>query len=144
MKNANSFFPSFWVKAIPVLLLLACIGFTNANAQNYKPLNEAVSSVQTALDNLKSQKVVGNNLNQSTAGAQKTNGMTPTQAANANVKVFEGSYFQRFLELAKTNQDVAAGVQALDAEFSTTGQALAARNATVLTSRNELMHLITY
>jgi len=143
MKRTNNFLSSFWVKAVPVILLLACIGFTNANAQNYKPLNEAMSSVQTAMDDLKTQKVVGNNLNQSTAGSAKTNGMSPTQAANANVKVFEGSYYQRFLQLAKMNQDVSSAVQALDGEFPPNGLP-APRNATVSTARGELMHLITY
>jgi hypothetical protein len=60
-----------------------------------------MTSVQTALDNLKGPKVVGQTLNQSTPGAQKTNGMTPAQAADTNLKVFEVSYFQRFLELLK-------------------------------------------
>jgi len=144
MKNANSFFLSFWGKVVPVVLLLACIGFTNANAQNYKPLNEALSSVETAMNDLKTQKVVGNNLNQSTAGSAKTNGMSPSQSANANVKVFEGSYYKRFLELAKTNQEVASAVQALDSEFPSNGQLPASRNATVSSARAELMHLITY
>ena len=144
MKNANSFFLSFWGKVVPVVLLLACIGFTNANAQNYKPLNEALTSVETARNDLKTQKVVGNNLNQSTAGSAKTNGMSPSQSASSNAKVFEGSYYERFLQLAKTNQDVALAIQALDAEFPSTGQQPVSRNTTVSSARGELMHLITY
>ena len=142
MKRTNTLLSTFWVKAVPVILLLACIGFTNANAQNYKPLNEAISSVQTELDKIKAPKVVGQTLNQSTPGAQKTNGMTPQQAAATNVTVFEVSYYQRFLELAKTNNEVAAAVVALDGEFPPTGHA--SRDAILTTARGDLLHLITY
>jgi|GEM_PF-7017741 len=142
MKRTNTFLSTFWVKAVPVILLLACIGFTNANAQNYKPLTEAVASVNTALDGLKTQKGMAT-LNQSTAGSPKTNGQTPSQAASTNVKVFEVSYYERFMELAKANNDVAAGVQALDAEFNSAGQPTS-RATTITNARLELMHLITY
>ncbi len=142
MKRTNTFLSSFWVKAVPVFLLLACIGFTNAHAQNYKPFNEAVTSVKVAMDDLKTQKAP-NTLNQGTPGSAKTNGATPSQAAASSVKVFEISYFDRFLELAKANQDVALGVQALDAEFNPSG--LPQSRATTLTAaRNDLMHQITY
>ena len=143
MKRTNTLLSTFWVKAVPVLLLLACIGFTNANAQNYKPLNEAISSVQTELDKIKAPKVVGPTLNQSTPGAQKTNGMTPQQATATNVTVFEVSYYQRFLELAKMNNEVAAAVVALDGEFPTAGQP-ASRGTIITTARGDLLHLITY
>jgi len=143
MKRTNTFLSTFWVKAVPVILMLACIGFTNANAQNYKPLNEALASVQTALDDIKGPKVVGQTLNQSTPGAAKTNGMTPSQAATTNVKVFEVSYYQRFLELAKMNNEVAAAVVALDGEFPTAGQP-ASRGTIITTARGDLLHLITY
>jgi hypothetical protein len=142
MKRTNTLLSTFWVKAVPVILLLACIGITNAHAQNYKPLNEAIASVNTSLDGLKSQKG-GNSLNQSSPGTAKTNGMSPSQSATANVKVFEVSYYERFMELAKENNDVAAGVQALDAQFTTAGQPQS-RVTTVTNARNELMHLITY
>jgi hypothetical protein len=142
MKRTNTFLSTFWVKAVPVILLLACIGFTNANAQNYKPLNEAMASVGTALNDLKSPKTVGTTLNQSN-GTAKTNGMSPAQATNSNVKVFEVSYYERFLFLAKENAEVAAAVQALDAEFNSNGQPQA-RATTITNARNELMHLITY
>lgn len=143
MKRTNTLLSTFWVKAVPVILMLGCIGFTNANAQNYKPLNEAIASVQTELENIKGPKVVGQTLNQSTPGTPKTNGMTPSQAAAANVKVFEVSYFQRFLELAKTNNEVAAAVVALDGEFPSAGQP-ASRSTIITTARGELLHLITY
>jgi len=143
MKRTNTLLSTFWVKAVPVILLLACIGFTNANAQNYKPLNEAISSVQTELDKIKAPKVVGQTLNQSTPGAQKTNGMTPQQATATNVTVFEVSYYQRFLELAKMNNEVAAAVVALDGEFPTAGQP-ASRGTIITTARGDLLHLITY
>ena len=143
MKRTNKLLSTFWVKAVPVILMLACIGFTNANAQNYKPLNEAMSSVQTALDDIKGPKVVGQTLNQSTPGSPKTNGMTPSQAASTTVKVFETSYYQRFLDLAKMNGEVPAAMAALDAQFPTTGQQ-GTRGATISTARGELLHLITY
>ena len=143
MKQLNSLFPSFWAKVIPIVLVLFSIGMTRTHAQNYKPLNEAMSSVQTALDDIKGPKVVGQTLNQSTPGAQKTNGMTPSQAASANVKVFEVSYFQRFLELAKVNNEVPAAMAALDTEFPTAGQP-ASRSTIITTARGELLHLITY
>jgi len=142
MKMATTSFPSFWAKVIPAILLLACLGFTTAHAQNYKPLNEAVASVNTALYDLKTQKGMAT-LNQSTPGSPKTNGQTPSQAANTNVKVFEVSYYERFVELVKVNDDVAAGVQALDAEFNSAGQPTS-RATTITNARNELMHLITY
>lgn len=141
MKRTNTL-STFWVKAVPVFLLLIGLGFTSANAQNYKPFDEAMASVQNALDNLKAPKTVGTTLNQSN-GTAKTNGMSPSQAATSNVKVFEVSYYERFLELAKENQSVAAGVQALDAQFTPTGQPQS-RATTLTTSRNDLMHLITY
>jgi len=143
MKQLNSFFPSFWAKVIPIALVLFSIGLTRTHAQNYKPLNEAISSVQTELEKIKAPKVVGQTLNQSTPGAQKTNGMTPQQATATNVKVFEVSYYQRFLELAKMNNEVAAAVVALDVEFPTAGQP-ASRSTTITTARGELLHLITY
>jgi hypothetical protein len=142
MKKSNSYCPSFWVKMPFVLLLLLSIGFTKVQAQNYKPLNEAIASVNTALDGLKTQKG-GNSLNQSSPGTAKTNGMSPSQSATANVKVFEVSYYERFMELAKENNDVAAGVQALDAQFTTAGQPQS-RVTTITDARNELLHLITY
>mgnify|MGYP003577900710 CR=1 FL=1 len=142
MKRTNSLLSSFWVKAVPVLLMLFCIGFTNAHAQNYKPLPEAVASVNTELGSLKSQKF-GTTLNVGTPGTPKTNGMTPAQAANTQVKVFEVSYYERFLQLAKENNDVALAVQALDAEFAPYAQQ-AGRSTTITTGRNDLMHLITY
>ena len=100
MKNAKSYFPSFWVKVIPMMLILFSIGLARTHAQNYKPFNEAVTSVKTAMDDLKTQKV-SNTLNQGTPGSAKTNGATPAQAANSSIKVLEVSYFDRFLELAK-------------------------------------------
>ena len=133
---------AFWVKAVPVFLMLICIGFTNARAQNYKPLPEAVASVNTELGSLKSQKF-GTTLNVGTPGTPKTNGMTPAQAANTQVKVFEVSYYERFLQLAKENNDVALAVQALDAEFAPYAQQQG-RSTTITTGRNDLMHLITY
>ena len=143
MKRTNKLLSTFWVKAVPVILLLACIGFTTAKAQNYKPLDEAMASVSTALDALKAEK--GNaTLNQGTPGSAKTNGMTPTQTADTHVKVFESSYFYRFLFLLKENQSVASAVQALDTEHPVNGSSLPSRNTTLTTSRNELMHLITY
>ena len=142
MKNFSSFFPSLWVKVIPIVLMFFCIGLTRTQAQNYKPLNEAMASVGTALDDLKSPKTVGTTLNQSN-GTAKTNGMSPAQATNSNVKVFEVSYYERFLFLAKENAEVAAAVQALDSEFTSNGQPQS-RATTITNARNELMHLITY
>jgi len=130
-------------KPVLVVLMLIGIGIASAQAQNYKPYDEAMASVQNALENLKAPKTVGATLNQSPGTGAKTNGANTAQAATANVKVFEVSYYQRFLELAKENQSVAAGVQALDAQFSANGQP-ASRATTITTSRNDLMHLITY
>jgi hypothetical protein len=141
MKRTNTL-STFWVKAIPVFLLLIGLGITTAHAQNYKPYDEAIASVQTALETLKAPKTVPATLNVSN-GPDKTNGMSPAQAATMNVKVFEVSYYQEFLQLTKENQSVAAGVQALDAKFSANGQPQS-RATTLTTSRNDLMHLITY
>ena len=142
MKRTNSFLSSFWVKAVPVILMLFCIGFTNAHAQNYKPLPEAVAAVQASLNDLKNQKF-GTTLNVGTPGTPKTNGMTPAQAANTSVKVFEVSYFERFLHLAKQNNDVALAVQALDAEFAPYAQQQG-RSTTIATGKADLMNLITW
>jgi hypothetical protein len=129
-------------KSVLVLLVLVCIGFNRAQAQNYKPYDEAIASVQTALETLKAPKTVPATLNVSN-GPDKTNGMSPAQAATMNVKSFEVSYYQEFLQLTKENQSVAAGVQALDAKFTANGQPQS-RATTLTTSRNDLMHLITY
>jgi hypothetical protein len=142
MKRTNTLLSSFWVKAVPVILLLACIGIASANAQNYKPFNEAVSSVKISLDDLKTQKI-GSTIGQGNPGPAKTNGPTTAQAQSNSIKTLEVSYFDRFLELAKENQDIAQAVQALDAEINANGQP-AARATTLTAARNDLMHLITY
>ncbi len=139
MKSTNPILSSFWVKVIPVLVLVFCLGWTNSHAQNYKPLNEAVQSVETALDALKEGKSVGPTLTTTTSNPSKLNSGMP----QSQVKVFEIGYFQRFLEQTKLTGGVAEAVQALDAEFNSQGQQ-ASRNSTVSTARGELMSLITY
>ena len=140
MKSTISFFPSFWVKVCPIILVLLGIGLSRTQAQNYKPFNEAIQSVNSALDALKAEKY----------GSTVSPGITPaapnklsSAPANSTLKAFEVSYYTRFLELAKINQAVPATVEALDAETPSHGNQ-GTRDQTVANARLDLMHLITY
>jgi hypothetical protein len=145
MKSTSSFIPSFWVKVCPVILMFITIGFTSAQAQTYKPLNEAVAAVTGALEDLEHSTFVKATVGMAPSG--QTNNVssapvqtTPGQEADTQKKVFETSYFQLFNEQAKLNGDVSLAVQALDAMF--TNQP-ASRAAIVLAARADLMELIT-
>ena len=140
MKRTNKLLSTFWVKAVPVFLLLIGLGFTHANAQNYKPLDEAVSSVTTASEALQATKT-GPKVSQGGAATQ-LGGQATSNGPSAKVTVFEISYYNRFVELAKLNNSVAAAVEALNAEFPTSS--IPSRNTTLTQSKSDLLHLITY
>ncbi|MGB4847462.1 MAG: hypothetical protein WBP41_06050, partial [Saprospiraceae bacterium] len=55
MKSTFSHLSSFWVKVLPIMLVLLSIGLTRTQAQNYKPLNEAVIAVSNAIDLIRSE-----------------------------------------------------------------------------------------
>lgn len=126
------------------MLMMFVIGMSQAQAQNYKPLDEAVASVQSALDDLQHQL---NDKQYSlaavpvqTSGAQNTS--KPSVASDAKVKIFEVTYFDAFLTQAKTTGSVSEAMQSLDAMTNTQGQPQS-RVTMVSTARAALMALIT-
>ena len=140
MKRTNSLLSSFWVKVVPVFLLLIGLGFTNAIAQNYKPLNEAISSVNTAYDALKATKT-GPKVS-ADGSSTKLGGHTTPNGPSATLLGFEVSYYSRFVELAKYHGSVSAAVEALNAEFPTSP--VPSRNTIMAQAKSDLLHLITY
>ncbi len=140
MKRTNSLLSTFWVKVVPVFLLLIGLGFTNANAQNYKPLEDAISSVNTATDALKATKT--SPLVTPEGSSSKLGGHTTPSGTSAILMGFEVSYYSRFVELAKLNNSVSAAVEALNAEFPPS--ALPSRNTIMAQAKSDLLHLITY
>ena len=142
MKLTFSHFPSFWVKVVPVILVLFCIGLTSATAQNYKPLDQAVSSVSAEIDSLTTKKYVGTNVNGPSGASATTNG-SGAQSNATPIKIFEISYFGLFVREAKLTGNVAEAVQSLDAFFNAQGQQPAARTAIYNAARADLMELIT-
>ena len=140
MKRTNSLLSSFWVKVVPVFLLLVCIGFSNASAQNYKPLGEAISSVNSAIETLKAVPVGGM---MSPGGAStQIGGQTTPNGTSAQLIVFEILYYERFIELAKENNSVPAAVDALNAQFPPHPHPT--RNQLLTTGKSDLIDLITY
>ena len=143
MKKTVTYFPSFWVKVFPVVLMFLSIGITRAHAQNYKPLDEATTSVLNALDVLKAQGGVKSVVTKGTGNGQATtSSLTPAQSSNSNLTTFEIAYYEAFLEKVKSAQDVAQGVQALDAAINAQGQPQS-RVATLNAGRANLISLIT-
>ena len=144
MKSTFSHLPSFWVKVLPIMLVLLSIGLTRTQAQNYKPFNEAITSVENAIELLKSEggvkAVVVKNSNGS--GQATTGSMTPAQTSTSQLKVFELAYYDLFIEKAKLAENIAQGVIDLDAVVNTQGQP-ASRVTTINTARANLMALIT-
>lgn len=126
------------------MLMFFCIGMSQAQAQNYKPLDEAVASVQTALEDLQHQ-LDSKQYNLSavpvqTSGAQNTS--KPSVASDAKLKIFEVTYFDAFLQQAKLSGNVAEAVQQLDNLTNTQGQPQT-RVTLVTGARAALMALIT-
>jgi len=117
------------------------IGLTSMQAQNYKPLDEAVASVNAALEDLTSEKFVKASVTSAGSGQSSTTSVIPTQNNVASKKIFEVSYFSAFIQQAKLTQNVAEAVAALDAMFQ--GQQ-PARTAIITAARADLMELITY
>jgi hypothetical protein len=143
MKSTFSHLSSFWVKVLPVMLVLLSIGITRTQAQNYKPLNEAVTAVSNAADLLKSQGGIKAVVNKSNGNGQATTGgLTPAQISNSTLVVFELAYYSLFIEKAKIAGEVAQAVIDLDATVNTQGQPQS-RVATINTARANLMALIT-
>lgn len=140
MKSTFSYLPSFWVKVLPVMLMLLCIGFTRMQAQNYKPFNEAVQAVSAAIDILKTEKNSSAVVDTKTYQANKVS----AAPANSQFKVFELGYYIRFIENAKKNGEVALAVQAQDVDFAIMPGEPAQRSQPKVIARNDLMHLITY
>jgi hypothetical protein len=145
MKSTFYHLPTFWVKVLPIMLVLLSIGLTRTQAQNYKPYNEAMASVTTAIENLQHEGAVKATVVKSTNGSgQATTGsVTPAQASTSQQKTFDLAYFDLFYEKAKLAQDIAQGVIDLDATVNTQGQP-ASRVTTINTARAHLMALITY
>lgn len=144
MKSTIPNFSGFWVKVFPVMLMFLCIGLNQAQAQNYKPLDEAVASVQAAIEDLQHQldsktyqlsAVVA-----PTSGAQNTS--KPAVSSDAKTKIFEVTYFDSFIQLAKEAQSVAEGMERLDNLTNTQGQPQS-RVTMVNEARAALMGLIT-
>ncbi len=143
MKSTVSYFPSFWVKVFPIILVLLSIGLTRTQAQNYKPFNEAVASVQNAIEVLKTQGGVKSSVPKGGGSGQSTTGaLTPAQSSSAQLLTFELAYYEQFLYQAKANQDVALAVQALDTAINVQGQPQS-RVSTYNSGRTNLIALIT-
>ena len=142
MKRTNSHFFSFWLKVFPVVLMLLSIGLTKTQAQNYKPLDEAVASVVQGIEDLKAQGGVKISVPKG-SGQSTTGALSPSQSSNAQLVTFEFSYFEAFLEKAKQTGDVAQAVQALDAAINAQGQPQS-RVTTYNAGRADLLDLITY
>ena len=108
MKSTFSHLPSFWVKVLPIMLVLLSIGLTRTQAQNYKPFNEAITSVENAIELLKTEggvkAVVVKNSNGS--GQATTGSMTPAQTSTSQLKVFELAYYDLFIEKAKLAENI--------------------------------------
>lgn len=136
MKSTNPNL-SFWVKVCPIILMFLSIGLTSAFAQNYKPYNEAVAEVINAIDELQADPTITEVVTNNTLAnaAAKSN--------NAQLKVFEISYFEAFLLQAKLTGSIAEAVQALDALFPSQGQPQT-RITMINAARGDLMDLITY
>jgi hypothetical protein len=143
MKRTIPLFSSFWAKAVSVAVLFFVITMTNMQAQNYKPLDEAMASVEAAIVELKASQTAMATLSNNNSDQQRPSGMTQTQSQVALTKLFEVSYYTRFLELAKINGDVAEAVTALNSEFPSQGQPQS-RLTIMTTAKAELLHLITY
>jgi hypothetical protein len=140
MKRTNSLLSSFWVKVVPVFLLLIGLGFTNAIAQNYKPLDEAISSVNTATESLKATKT--SPIVTPDGSSTKIGGHAIPAGPSAVLLGFEISYYGRFVELAKLNGSVSAAMEALNAEFPPSSIPL--RNTIMTQGKADLLHLIIY
>ncbi len=144
MKSTFSQLPTFWVKVLPLMLVLMSIGLTRTQAQNYKPFNEAITSVSNAVDVLQHEggikAIVAKSNNGS--GQATTSSMTPTQVSTAQQKTFELAYFNLFLEKTKLAETVAQGVIDLDAVVNAQGQP-ASRVTIINAAKAHLMTLIT-
>lgn len=144
MKSTFSQLPSFWVKVLPIMLVLLSIGLTRTHAQNYKPFNEAITSVSNAVTGLqanssvKSTIPVASNAN----GQVSKTAFTPSQAVDAQQKTFELAYFDLFIEKAKIAESIAQGVIDLETVVNTQGQP-ASRVANITAAKAHLMTLIT-
>ncbi len=143
MKSTFSHLSSFWVKVLPIMLVLLSIGLTRTQAQNYKPFNEAVAAVSNAVEVLKSEGGIKAVVTKSNGNGQATTGgLTPAQNSNSQLKAFELAYYALFIEKAKMAGEVAQAVIALDATVNTQGQPQT-RVTTINTARANLMALIT-
>jgi hypothetical protein len=142
MKNTFSLLPSKWVKVCSVFLMFFLVGLTGLQAQNYKPFDEAVQAVGDALEDITNAKLTKASV-QSTDGNGTTTNAGASQSNTNQVKIFEASYFNMFLDQAKAAADVATAVEALDEFFSNQGQQSASRTAIMVAARADLMELIT-
>ncbi|MEP6793432.1 MAG: hypothetical protein ABJB16_03835 [Saprospiraceae bacterium] len=143
MKSTFSHLSSFWVKVLPIMLVLLSIGLTRTQAQNYKPFNEAVTAVSNAVELLKSEGGIKAVVTKSNGNGQSTTGgLTPAQATNSQLKAFELAYYSLFIEKAKIAGEIAQAVIDLDATVNTQGQPQS-RVTTINTARANLMALIT-
>ncbi len=144
MKSTFSHLSSFWVKVLPIILVLLSIGLTRTQAQNYKPFDEAVTSVSSAINVLQHESSVKATVVKSSNGnGQATTGaLTPNQASTAHQKTFDLAYFDLFIQKVKLAQSIAQGVIDLDAIVNTQGQP-ASRVTIINTARTNLMALIT-
>lgn len=144
MKSTFSHLSSFWVKVLPIMLVLLSIGLTRTQAQNYKPFNEAIAAVNSAIETLQHEGGVKATVAKSTNnGGQSTTGsLTPAQASTAQQKVFDAGYFDAFVEKAKLAESIAQGVADLDALMNAQSQQ-GSRTTLISTARAHLMALIT-
>jgi len=114
--------------------MLVCIGFTSAQAQNYKPLEEAIADVQAAVVQLEQSSQAHTQSTVSGSAAPKTSFKTGIRVA----------YFNEFVRIAKTMKETetAAAVAQLDINLpiSSTPEP---RKGELIKARAALIELIT-
>lgn len=126
------------------MLVLLSIGLTRTQAQNYKPFEEAVTSVSNTISTLQHEGGVKAIVVKNTSGngQSTTSSLTPTQANTVQQKTFNLAYFDLFIEKAKLAQSIAQAVIDLDVIVNTQGQP-ASRVTIINIARANLMSLIT-
>lgn len=144
MKSTIPNFSRFWANVLPVMFMFFCIGMNQAQAQNYKPLDQAVASVQAALENLQ-QELDSKQYQLSAVPVPATGSPStskPALTSDAKLKIFEVTYFDEFLTQAKLTGSVVEAMQGLDNLTNTQGHPQS-RVTLVAGARAALMALIT-
>ena len=134
MKSTVLSLPSFWVKVCSVILMLVCIGTASVQAQNYKPIEEAIADVMAAVAELEQSS-------QSHTQSTVSGTAAPKTSFKAGIRV---AYFNEFIRIAKTMKgpNTAGALAQLDINLpvSSTPEP---RKAELVKARVALIELIT-